>query len=1039
MTLNHLSYESPELGYPWLNELSPTEWNTVFDQAKRVLKAINAGKDDPRLAITLRQDKEKRLAVIYGLNYITGFYIKGDQVMMRYYFSKERNIADYPGMEASVEDFKDGAFLAYAPLVEFSKQEKAKEDSLIDTVEYAKVAAHSSFKRTHIPWLWDVIFKPEARKEFFDYIRATPQERILTIYKASLKEKGLKDEIYKWKLINNFRKNWDLEADDFGAMMNKSLKMHNLVSNQALSFFGEASLHPEESKEYFSLIFQESVPVKDRIAHSKLKGKELLKAWRPEWFTAAQDERTLSWLWSFKDLDDIFPYKDSFYSKYCKYIGIRPARAGNKLLHYMELCEQFLKDHVLQDNELLEQHNALLPEELKSIDPNYHLLTQNILYVVFDQLWKQENDAYWIFQGNPSVIDFESAIRAGVLKYVNVKNHKGKIKPGDKGIFYITGEYAGVYGLVTVTSFPAEREEQEGGLLFVDVEFDVNLVNTPILKSRLDQVESLSKLNVGVQGTNFSATKQEYETIFSMAKEQTKSGNNKSNMNSLNTILYGPPGTGKTYNTIDLAVQIAEPDKYKEDLHEHNKLIYDDLVEEKRIVFTTFHQSMSYEDFIEGIKPVIDSAGVSEKVEYQIQPGIFKSICKDATSIKNSDIKIDWDTPNYFKMSLGGKDRQDIHQWCIDNNVISMGWGKDKDLTPLADKKTWEGYRDKFNGLFPQLVEESRFSIQAAFIFQQSMQIGDIVVVSIGNQIIDAIGKIEGDYYYDDSQPIEYFHFRKVTWIATNLANNPSKFVKNQITQQSIYKFAKEDIKIDSFKDITQIDKKQSTAKPYVLIIDEINRGNISQIFGELITLIEENKRLGNKESLEVTLPYSQKSFGVPPNLYILGTMNTADRSVEALDTALRRRFSFVEMMPDPKVIVEKGALKVSKGILNDVINLPQLLSKINERIEALLDRDHQIGHSYFLKVNSLDDLKHVFHNKIIPLLQEYFFGDYGKIGLIMGQGFFEKNRVVTDSLYASIEGYDAVDFSDRTIFRLKNVSAMENEEFSTAVDLLLK
>ena len=169
----------------------------------------------------------------------------------------------------------------------------------------------------------------------------------------------------------------------------------------------------------------------------------------------------------------------------------------------------------------------------------------------------------------------------------------------------------------------------------------------------------------------------------------------------------------------------------------------------------------------------------------------------------------------------------------------------------------------------------------------------------------------------------------------------------------------------------------------YAIFIDEINRGNVSAIFGELITLIEQDKRLGEENELRAKLPYSKKELGVPPNLYIFGTMNTADRSVEALDTALRRRFAFEEVMPIPELL---------ENIEFDKFNLSQVLRVINERIEALLDRDHTIGHSYFIKIQSGDTeaLRHAFENKVIPLLQEYFYHDYEKIALILGEGFVE-------------------------------------------------
>ena len=167
--------------------------------------------------------------------------------------------------------------------------------------------------------------------------------------------------------------------------------------------------------------------------------------------------------------------------------------------------------------------------------------------------------------------------------------------------------------------------------------------------------------------------------------------------------------------------------------------------------------------------------------------------------------------------------------------------------------------------------------------------------------------------------------------------------------------------------------------KTHVLIIDEINRGNVSAIFGELITLLEEDKRKGNPEHTEVVLPYSGKKFSVPNNVYIIGTMNTADRSVEALDTALRRRFSFVEMQPNPEILSKVGN-----------VDLKELLKTINQRIELLIDKDHQIGHSYFIGIEDIDGLRRTFKDKIIPLLEEYFYGDFGKIGLVLGGEFIK-------------------------------------------------
>ncbi|MBT2292780.1 AAA family ATPase [Paenibacillus albidus] len=481
-----------------------------------------------------------------------------------------------------------------------------------------------------------------------------------------------------------------------------------------------------------------------------------------------------------------------------------------------------------------------------------------------------------------------------------------------------------------------------------------------------------------------------------------------------NIILYGPPGTGKTYNTVAYAVAVIENKPVHTVLQEVSTNGYEAVMKRYRdykakgqIEFTTFHQSYGYEEFIEGIKPKMlldnDADQIGDQIAYEIKAGVFKQFCEKAQTpvIQDSNAYGIRQDPTIWKVSLGGSGDNTVKRDCFNHNRIRIGWDSyGERITEETDFRDYGGR-----------------TILSRFI--NEMVIGDIVLVLHDEKTIDAIGIVTGEYEWLDHMN-DYKRSREVQWLAKDIRENIYDLNGGKVmTLGSVYRLNR-----ITLADVLLIMNKQHTAPStaiqenrnnYVFIIDEINRGNISKIFGELITLIEPAKRLGQLEEVRLRLPYSQEEFGVPGNVFILATMNTADRSIARLDTALRRRFHFTEMMPRPEVL---QAIVTDDG----TIELNKMLEMINRRIEVLYDREHRIGHAYFITLrehSSLENLGHIFRNTIIPLLQEYFYEDYEKIRLVLGDNNNNKSRadqfvhakqLNVNELFGDVNGYDLED-----------------------------
>ena len=426
------------------------------------------------------------------------------------------------------------------------------------------------------------------------------------------------------------------------------------------------------------------------------------------------------------------------------------------------------------------------------------------------------------------------------------------------------------------------------------------------------------------------------------------------NPNPLNQILYGPPGTSKTWHTVNHALAIIDNGPVDQ-LEMENKGDREDkmrrfeaLKKNGQIEMVTFHQNYNYEDFIEGIRPVLaDDIDEEGKVEYELSRGVFREIGERARENwmrSQQKVEISWDMDdllNAFGRSVDDRldSEEQIDLFPLDRKrgtrIVNIRWLRDGQF-----KSVWAGTENSWRYLTKDVIKKHYMAFYDGEIKSEA----DIGPTRESKQTQHA----HAHYYFALFEKIKEFHDKE--WQPIEPAA-----VQRQI---------------------------------YVLIIDEINRGNIAKIFGELITLIEESKRIGGDDQATVTLPYSKEEFGVPDNLYIIGTMNTADRSIALLDTALRRRFDFIEMMPDSKLVSGKF----------EGVDCRKLHEAINKRIRFLFDREHQIGHTYFMHIDRMESLEETFKNKIIPLLQEYFYDNWEKIDLVLNRnGFIQKIQIESD------------------------------------------
>ncbi|KUF45109.1 hypothetical protein AS361_14875 [Myroides marinus] len=899
-------------------------------------------------------------------------------------------------------------------------------------------------------------------------------KKLLEDYKKQIKSGALKYEEYKWLLFASQKGMPSLQKSTIVDEL-LSMKFANLLYYSAISTMRH--LNKDRKDQYSDLLvglYDENIDIEERIKQFS-GGIESLYREVETKLQHHHDERTISTLLSFKYPEKYLLFKNSFYQKLCNLLEMESLDKGEKYLDYLEIAEEIRDNFIKTDTELLSLVKQYLPEGSYD-DPNYNLLTQDFLYTMLEK----SNDYYDQFKQVKKL--FNDKLKNLDNSSIKYKERNGKDfqwvqdKYGIIGNDYIHYElYCNKSSIYIDLHLEDEAQSKEITLLLKELyvhilnkKYDSELVSwidwankanskdyfqsirfykafsldeDDILEEQSisEMIESFIELDkiIGDDIREFLINNNQVENQLAEKYKAEKEMNTP-----LNQILYGPPGTGKTYHTINKALAIVAPNF---DLNQEREVVkqeFDKYVENGQIVFTTFHQSMTYEDFVEGIKPKVDEEQEEKSVYYEIEKGVFTKLVEHAKA----------------------------HQ--IDK----------------TEKKKIYTFEDGWNDLINEATEAINNGSELVLPIQTpTMGLEVVDITDRGNLRLKPKSSDKALTY-----TVSMTRTQKLYNVFNNLntVKNIDKEFRAVIGgSNSTAYWAVLNYIINKVNGSVDTISEKQERKPYVLIIDEINRGNVSAIFGELITLIEVSKRLGKEEALQVILPYSKEKFGVPDNLYIIGTMNTADRSIEALDTALRRRFTFEEMIPKTEKvrseiqlyndlwkwkdvtweskewqIVEQGFSNlygytaewdvkkrdlwkefVSKGynesdakdlipLIENKLDLELILETINARIEVLLDRDHLIGHSYFLGVDSIATLMSRFKNNIIPLLQEYFYGDYGKIGLVLGGGFVTKVEGMKVS-FASFD-YDSEMYQDKITYTLKPIE--DEGEFRKAIDALL-
>ena len=706
------------------------------------------------------------------------------------------------------------------------------------------------------------------------------------------------NELYKWQLITDCKGQTEKEII-------QNIKTKNIIDvvrdNKVLSYLlNEKS---QQILDTFAKLKDEQMPLVNRLLNFKMEMADLCDK---KYNSKANDERTAAAFLTCWNPQKYTFYKNELYKNYCDYIGEQPHAIGEKYPHYLQLIAE-LVEIIRQDQELTNKFQ----NETKGLIQSDLLTAQNILWQMKDLMKISENKKYYYagfsFGGNKSQLD--RFIKEGVWEGSGTKGVNDliqKIKPNDILILKTSstkGEkhdlpFIRIYAVGVVKSKPKKMENSEH---FICDVFYAKIGTRDFDGNKYGKYRKTMHECNDSEVIDFINDIIDQDMIIEEIQQHTKLLKLKKNI-----ILQGAPGTGKTYNTAALALSICGEVIPK--THDDVMKRYEELQKEGRIGFCTFHQSMDYEDFVEGIKPIKPDEG---EMYYKVEDGMFKIMSKVATN------------PQQVKQAKTINSAfDDLIQDIIDGNVknLPMKNGSTSSDLSVSSQLTIK-WKTGNGNIDVNCVSKDRI-LKLCEVYDSTEKIK--AIANINESIRNIIGGCNSSYY----------------WAVAN-------YILKKIGKENI-----------------GIEKTQN----YVLIIDEINRGNVSKIFGELITLLETDKRLGGDHPIKVTLPYSKELFGVPSNLYIIGTMNTTDRSVGNIDYAVRRRFAFVTLKADRQILVSKYGEDSKQVQLFDSVFT--FLNDDKKHPDMDID-DLMVGHSYFM-ADTDNELRLKLEYEIIPLIREY-------------------------------------------------------------------